>query len=291
MDLELPGIDGVEATKRLVGGERPLPVVVLSAHVSPGSERAAAALAAGAVEAILKGEVRLTDAAGAEARAVRHRLRRLARARVRPGRPATPPAAPRRTPRSPATAARVRAIGIAASTGGPQALAKLLIALPASFPVPILVVQHMAVGFTPGLASWLDRQTALPVRLGTPGTIAGPGAWFAPDEAHMTVGPKLVLGEDRRTTGRHRPSADVLFASMANALGSAAAGVVLTGLGRDGAQGVAAIVGAGGFVIAQDEESSVVHGMPAAAADAGAQCVLPMDDIAAALQSLRRVPA
>jgi two-component system chemotaxis response regulator CheB len=283
MDLELPGMDGVEATRRIVGGDRPVPVVVLSAHVSPGSERAAAALAAGAVDATLKGELRLTDAGGEAARAVRHRMRRLARARVRPPQPTVP----RRTaPRSPRTAAPIRAIAVAASTGGPQALAVLLSALPADFATPLLVVQHMAVGFTAGLASWLDRQTALPVRLGARGTPAGPGVWFAPDEVHMTVDSRLVLGEDRQAKGRHRPSADVLFSSMASALGPAAAGVVLTGLGRDGAEGVAAMVAAGGFVIAQDEPSSVVFGMPGAAIGAGAQLALPVGEIAAALATL-----
>ncbi|MFL5844699.1 MAG: CheB methylesterase domain-containing protein, partial [Solirubrobacteraceae bacterium] len=205
------------------------------------------------------------------------------------GRPAQAPA-PRVT-RTPRLTGPVRAIGIGASTGGPQALAVLLTALPADFPIPLLIVQHMAVGFTPGLASWLARQTALPVQVGRPGQIAGPGAWFAPDEAHMTVGPNLKLGEDRRTGGRHRPSVDVLFSSMAASLGAGAVGVVLTGLGRDGADGVAAIVERGGSVMAQDEGSSVVYGMPRAAAEAGAQFVLAMDDIPGALRALKPAAA
>ena len=115
--------------------------------------------------------------------------------------------------------------------------------------------------------------------------------WFAPDGAHLTVGSGLVLGEDRTTGGRHRPSGDVLFSSMAAALGPAAAGVVLTGLGRDGADGVAALVAAGAYVIAQDEASSVVYGMPGAAVAAGAHTVLPLDEIPAALRALRPVTA
>lgn len=289
MDLELPGLDGVDATERILGGRQPVPVVVLSAHVSPGSERAAAALAAGAVDAILKSDLRLVEADGEAAGAIRRRIKRLSRARVRPrpaprptaGRPAT--SRPRTRPTGP-----VRAIGVASSTGGPQALAVLLGALPASFPIPLLVVQHIAPGFTTGLASWLDRQVPLPVAVAPVGRTPGPGVWFAPDEAHLVVEPGFVLGRDTKTVaGRHRPAADVLLTSMARTLRSHAAAVVLTGLGRDGAAGTADIVRAGGFVIAQDEESSVVFGMPGSAVKAGAQSVLALEDIAQTLKSMR----
>jgi two-component system chemotaxis response regulator CheB len=180
----------------------------------------------------------------------------------------------------------VRAIGIAASTGGPQALATLLGVLPSSFAIPIVVVQHMAPGFIAGLASWLSRQAALPVGVATPGRVAGRGIWFAPDGGHLVLDPQLRFGQDTRTrSGRHKPSADVLFTSMA-ALGSDAVAVVLTGLGQDGAVGVGALVGAGGYVIAQDKASSVVNGMPGSAVDAGAQAVLPLEEIAGALLGL-----
>lgn len=288
MDLELPGLDGVQATERIMRSRTPVPVVVLSAHVSPGSARAAAALGSGAVDAVLKSELPLAEADGRNARTMRLRFKRLSRARVQTTRPDAPaPPHPRPPGHSRRPKAPVRAIGIAASTGGPQALALVLGALPAGFPIPILVVQHMAVGFTAGLASWLDRQCALPVRLGTPGTEAGPGIWFAPDSAHMTIDESLRIRQDRRTVaGRHKPAADVLFRSMAGSLGSAAAAVVLTGLGRDGAAGVEALVGAGAFVIAQDEATSVVNGMPGAAVKAGANLVLPVEDMASMLQSL-----
>jgi two-component system chemotaxis response regulator CheB len=114
--------------------------------------------------------------------------------------------------------------------------------------------------------------------------------WFAPDGAHLTVDAKLMLNQDRRTqAGSHKPAADVLFASMARAFAAEAAAVVLTGLGRDGAAGVRQLVAAGGYVIAQDEATSVVNGMPASAVEAGAQMVLPIDDVADALRAL--VPA
>jgi len=283
MDLELPGMDGVTATERIVRGQRPVPVVVLSAHARPGSERAAAALAGGAVEAILKGALPLTEAGGVAASAVRRRLRRLTRAQPRPM-PAAAPRIPRSTPRR-GGHRPVAAIGVAASTGGPQALAVLLTELPADFPTPIVVVQHMSVGFTEGLATWLDRQTPLPVRLAVPGTIAGPGVWFAPDGGHTTLDKQLNLGRNTRTGGRHVPSADVLFESMAATLGAAAAVVVLTGLGRDGAAGARAVLAAGGVAYAEDEASSVVAGMPGAAAAVGAR-VFPLDELGGALRRL-----
>lgn len=232
MDLELPGIDGVEATERIMRSARPLPVVVLSAHVSPGSVKAAAALAGGAVDAILKSDLRLTEADSEGAAAMRRRFARLARARPRrvvgDRAPTTAdsrrptPAARRRT----ADGAATRAVGIAASTGGPQALALVLAALPANFPIPLLIVQHIAPGFTRGLADWLRRLCALPVAVAPSGRPAGPGVWFAPDDAHLTVDRNLVIGHDTRTkAGRHRPAADVLFHSMARALGPGAAAV------------------------------------------------------------------
>lgn len=290
MDLELPGLGGLEATQRIMEGVRPVPVVVLSAHATPGSHRAAAALTGGAVDVIPKGELRLTDAGGKDATEVRRQLKRLARARVppRPARvrtprpPVRPPRPRRRVPGGP-----VRAIGIGASTGGPQALARVLTPLPRGFSIPVLVVQHMAPGFTESLAGWLDRQTKVPVAIAQPGEIAGPGVWFAGDGAHLVLDRHLRLGEDRRTvSGRHRPAVDVLFKSMAEALGGAAATVVLTGLGSDGAGGTGAVRAAGGLTIAQDAETSVVDGMPAAARDAGAEVVLGLDDIAGFLGSL-----
>lgn len=284
MDVELPGMDGVRATERILAAPDPVPVVVLSAHVSPGSDRAAAALASGAVEAILKSALPLTDVNGNAATATRRRLRRLARAKVAPLPSARPPGARRPVPRR--STGPVAAIGIGASTGGPQALATVLAALPAAFPIPILVVQHMSAGFTAGLATWLDRTAKLPVRLGEPGTTATPGVWFAPEGGHMTVDDRLVLRRSPKGRfTRHVPAADALFVSMADSLGPTAAGVVLTGLGRDGAQGVSAILATGGRAFAQDEASSVVNGMPGAAAAAGAH-VVELGEIAPLLTRL-----
>jgi two-component system chemotaxis response regulator CheB len=182
---------------------------------------------------------------------------------------------------------RPRAVGICTSTGGPRALETVLGGLPADFPLPVLVVQHMATGFIDGMIDWLDEHVELPVRIASEGQRAEPGVWFAPDDAHLLLQPSLALSLDRETeAGAHRPSADMLLESMAAAVGRGAVAVILTGRGRDGASGVERIRRAQGRVIAQDEESSAVFGMPRAAAEAGADAVLPLWGIAGALRQV-----
>jgi two-component system chemotaxis response regulator CheB len=281
MDLELPGIGGLQTIQKMMQ-LHPVPIVVLSAYAGRRSDNASASLAAGALEVIDKAQVRLDEADDPPAIALRHRFRRLARIHLRTDvREATPTQhiEPRFGP--------VAAIGICSSTGGPGALQTILAGLPADFPLPVLVVQHMSTGFTEGLVSWLDQLVALPVALARPGS-TGPGVWVAPDDAHLILQPSMRLALDRESVnGPHRPSADFLLSSMARALGPRALGVVLTGMGRDGAKGVAAIIHAGGSVIAQDEATSVVFGMPQAAIEAGAQHVRPVSAIA---DTLTRLP-
>jgi two-component system, chemotaxis family, protein-glutamate methylesterase/glutaminase len=289
MDLEMPGMGGVRAIERIMS-ERPIPIVVLSAHVGTGSERAAEALAAGGLEAIEKSRLRLLEPDDVWATALRSRLKRLASVqlerRARGGRVGPAPA-PKRSIARPAGV-----VGIGASTGGPPALITVLAELPEGYPVPVVVVQHIAAGFTAGLVEWISGRVALPVRFAAAGERAGPGVWFAPDEAHLKVDASLRFVLDRETAGRaHRPSVDVLFESLAAAAGNGAVGVVLTGMGRDGAEGAHAIREAGGLVIAQDEASSAVFGMPKAAADAGADAVLPLEQVGPALRTLRAARA
>jgi two-component system chemotaxis response regulator CheB len=170
---------------------------------------------------------------------------------------------------------RSEVIGICASTGGPRALAEVVGQLPTDYSIPILVVQHMTPGFIAGLVSWLDRELALPVRLADDGQQLAAGVWFAPDGAHLQLEPTRRLGLDTETiVGNHRPSGDMLLSSLARAAGARAVAVVLTGMGRDGAEGLAAVAAAGGRTIAQDEQSSGVYGMPRAAAECGAKTVL-----------------
>ncbi|MGD0377447.1 MAG: chemotaxis protein CheB [Streptosporangiaceae bacterium] len=292
MDLELPGMDGLEAVGEIMSF-RPLPILVLSAHVGPRSDKAAAALAAGAIDALAKDDLDLRDPAGAAGAAFRQRVRALSRARVirhprarlgaRPARPARPGAL--RLPRY------ASVIGVCASAGGPQMLVLLLGALPADYPIPLLIVQHMAAGFTGGLVRWLDQTVAMPVGVAEPGAQAAPGAWLAPEGAHLTLNASGRLALDRHTVaGHHRPSGDVLLSSIAAAAGQAGAAVVLSGMGTDGAAGAAAVRRRGGLVIAQDEQSSAVFGMPKAAIDLGVDAVLSPDEIVDRLRGLRHEP-
>ena len=283
MDIELPGLDGIQITRRMMAS-RPVPVLVLSANAGKrGSRVGLAALAAGAVDARSKGDVPIQDPSGARAVAFRRYVKRLAAARV-DGRirgrdllPAVPHSSPRRT----------SVIGLAASTGGPPALRTVLGSLPADFPVPIVVVQHIAQGFLAGLVDWLDGQVAVPVAMASDRLVLGPGVWMAPEGAHLVVGPGLIARLDHQTVaGYHRPAADVLFVSLASAAGTDAAAAVLTGMGSDGAEGVAALRAAGGLTIAQDQASSLIYGMPRAAAEFGAERILPLTDIGPALRRL-----
>jgi two-component system chemotaxis response regulator CheB len=181
-------------------------------------------------------------------------------------------------------------IGICASTGGPRALADVLGRLPADFAIPILVVQHMTPGFLTGLVTWLQTELVLPVGLAHDGQELEPGVWFAPDGAHLTLDMTHRLALDSDTiVGNHRPSGDILIASLARVAKAKAVAVVLTGMGRDGAEGLAAVAGAGGRTIAQDEQSSGVYGMPRVAAERGAQTVLAPAAIGNELAALDRI--
>jgi two-component system chemotaxis response regulator CheB len=266
---------------------------VVVALFDPRSDdaRVREALDAGAAEAIDESRLHLDEADSVWATAARGRFKRLSSRRPRRGgggSSATVPPAPAPLPRRPRLGgAGIRVVGIGASVGGPPALAEVLGALPRDFPLPILVVQHTAPGFGDSLVHWLDRTVEIAVAAAVDGAPLAPGVWVAPDGAHLSLRRDLTTSLDRETVrGAHRPSLDVLFESLAAALGDGAAGVVLTGMGRDGADGVRAISAAGGPVIAQDEETSVVYGMPAAALDAGAGVVLPLGQIGAAVARL-----
>jgi two-component system, chemotaxis family, protein-glutamate methylesterase/glutaminase len=183
-------------------------------------------------------------------------------------------------------------IGICASAGGPAALADVLGRLPSGFAIPILVVQHMTPGFLGQMVTWLDKHLALPVGLAGDGQQLAPGVWFAPDGTHLKLEATRRLRLDPASLpGNHRPSGDVLLASLARVAGAQAVAVVLTGMGRDGAAGLAAVAGAGGRTIAQDEHSSGVYGMPRAAAESGAKTVLCPVAIGDELAALDRITA
>ena len=276
MDIELPGMSGLDAVERIMS-LAPVPILVLSGRVGTDSQASASALAAGALDAMPKCSVDLLDPGGADARAFRRRLRMLSGTRVirhaRGG-------GQRPVERVGGAPRFARAIGVCSSMGGPHALLELLGSLPGSFALPILIAQHITVGFAEGLAHWLDSSVALPVQIAQAGDRIARGVWIAPDDAHMLLDRHGRIELRPGTPTDHTvPSGDVLLHSLAATLGRDAVSVVLTGMGRDGAEGTAAVRAAGGFTIAQDEATSAIYGMPRAAAERGVDRVLPLTRI------------
>jgi len=283
LDLEMPRMDGISFLKKLMH-YHPLPVVVVSALTCRGGEKALEAMRAGAVSVICKpgpdhdeGQM-FAELVSAVREAARARLPR-AHAAMRPApRPAES--------KAPGVASRC-AIAIGASTGGTVAIETLLESMPADGPA-LLIVQHMPQLFTGPFAERLDRLSPMRVREARDGDSLVCGqALVAPGGKHMLVrrtGLGLrVLVKDGPPVSGHRPSVDVLFRSVATALGRNAVGVLLTGMGADGARGLLEMREAGAFTVAQDEASSVVFGMPKAAAELGAAMrVLDLDAIAGA---------
>jgi two-component system, chemotaxis family, protein-glutamate methylesterase/glutaminase len=286
MDIQLPDGNGLEAVREIMS-RRPLPILVLSARAGPAGDDAAAALAAGALDALAKDDLELSDPAGAAGAAFRNRVRMLARTRV-----IRHPLGGLLAPASMISRARqASVVGICASAGGPQLLMFLLTALPPDYPIPIVIVQHLAAGFTEGLAGWLGQAAAVPVAVARHGMRAVPGAWLAPHGANLTPSWAGVLSlENTPGPGRYRPSGDVLLQSIAQAAGRTGVAVILSGLGRDGAAGAAAVRSSGGLAIAEDEKSAAVFGMPKAAIECGVDVVMSVTEIAACLAALRHEP-
>jgi two-component system chemotaxis response regulator CheB len=211
-----------------------------------------------------------------------------------PAAPVQPPRLAAVAPALPATSLRpaARAVGVAASTGGPPALARLLGALPASYPAAILVVQHIATGFERGLVQWLARETALAVKLAEHGEPLRAGTvYFAPEGRHLTALVGTAFLDEAPPVRGFRPSGTTLLHSLAREYGPSATGVILTGMGDDGAEGLKAVRERGGRTFAQGPLGCVVFGMPRVAIESGAaEETLELEEIAAALLRLVRVP-
>lgn len=278
MDVQMPGMDGLETTRQIME-RHPAPIVVVSGGHDPGDlAHSVRALDAGALAALRKPHGPAHPGFAAEAAELVGTVKLMAEVKVFRRRPAAPPAPAAipvaATPAAPIPAHRVPAevVAVGASTGGPAALATVLRGLPATTPVPILVVQHITPGFDAALATWLDETTPLPVHLAVDGQALRPGeVVIAPAGTHLGLSgaARVELGRGPPVDG-HRPSATHLFTSVARAFGPRALGVILTGMGSDGAAGLLELRRAGGTVLAQDEASCVVAGMPGAAVAAGA---------------------
>jgi two-component system chemotaxis response regulator CheB len=288
MDFNMPRMNGAEAIRKIMG-VRPTPVVMFSAHTRQGARETFEALAAGAIDFVTKpaGEV------SADLRAIADDLigKLLAGAGARPRAFAPVQQAKPKTPVHistwPPTGPRVLVIGV--STGGPAALSRVIPTLPATIRFAIVIVQHMPASFTATLAERLNALSAVSVREARHGDIPAAGMVFiAPGDRHLEVteGGVLTLTDAPPVNGC-RPSADVTMASAARIFGRRAIGLVMTGMGKDGAAGLSAIRKADGVTLAQDQATSVIFGMPKAAIDAGVvDEVLSLDDIARRLQEL-----
>jgi len=300
LDVAMPHMDGLDFLARLMR-LRPMPVVMISSSTGHDSEATRRACELGAVEVLAKPRAQTAEALEAYAVQVSERIRAAFRARVPAPQAACPPASVARggalappsarapAARGPAGAARAQAariVVIGASTGGTEAIKEVLQALPATMP-PILLVQHMPEIFTASFARRLDGLCELRVKEAEHGERISPGtAYLAPGHSHLTLARvsggyqcELSRGEP---VNRHRPSVDVLFRSAAAQVAAGTVAVLLTGMGKDGAQGLLELRQAGAWTIAQDRDSCVVYGMPREAAALGAACeVLALGEIAA----------
>jgi two-component system chemotaxis response regulator CheB len=284
MDMHMPVMNGFEATREIMETS-PRPVVIVSASFDRRDvDRSFQALEAGAVALVGKPpaptdpnfsasvkEIVTTVRLMAGVKVVtRHRRREFAESGARP---------------APAPADRSELVAIAGSTGAPAALSAILGALPGDLPVPVVVVQHIAPGFEEGLVGWLQRTSPLSIRLAASRLPLRPGeVLVAPNGRHLAVANGGVMLREAAPVDGHRPSATHLFSSVAATYGAKAMGVILTGMGSDGARGLLELKQAGGYVIAQDEATSVVYGMARSAVALGAvDRVVPLGMIADAI--------
>lgn len=286
-DLHMPVMDGLEFT-RAVMSKQPRPILVLSVSVEANSLNVFQLIEAGAVDVFSKPRAILEADQEKLAKELASKIRVVAgvhvflRRTVSAPYPSLPP--PALSPHAP-----VRIAAIGASTGGPQALREILTHLPADFPLPVVCVQHIGSDFLTELIAWLDEVTPMQVRKASQGeTPQGGVIYFAPEDAHLELDDagRFDLSRAPLCDG-HRPSVSVTLRAMARYFGADAVGVLLTGMGRDGADGMRDIAACGGVTIAQDEASCVVYGMPKEAVALGAvQNVLPLEQIASALIAL-----
>jgi two-component system, chemotaxis family, protein-glutamate methylesterase/glutaminase len=280
-DYEMPVMDGLELVRTVMQTD-PLPILVVSSIVDdPTSERVLALLDAGAVDVFPKPRAGFV-VDGPDAKDYLRKLRIVARVKTFKRRSASPVRAPSADPEA------RKLVLIGASTGGPPALQQLFSTLAPGFALPIVCVQHISPGFLPGMVEWLGAQCPLPVALARHGELPRPGRiYFAPEGTHLQFDARGQFQLTVEPQGQpHCPSVDIAFQSAAEQLGAGTVAVLLTGMGRDGAAGIAAVARAGGVTVAQSETSAAIFGMPREAIATGqVQHVLALLEIGALLQS------
>jgi len=277
MDIHMPLLDGFEATKQIMAS-RPAPIVIVSSLDVDQVAFSMNAIRAGALAVLAKPAGPTAPDFAQASRTFVATVKAMAKVRLPSSRGAPRERAPEHTTPTPQTrrASRIKAVALAASTGGPSAIHTILAHLPADFPAPLLVVQHIAIGFAEGFTTWLESGSKLRVKVAEAGEPLMAGTvYVAPDQQHLGVSIGLTGLSDARVSLSSaapimglRPSATHLYTSVGATYGPAAAGVILTGLGDDGVEGLRAMQSVGGWVIAQDETSSTVFGMPGAAIEA-----------------------
>jgi two-component system chemotaxis response regulator CheB len=296
MDVDMPVLDGLSATEKIMA-EHPTPILVLTADPrNQAPELTHRALAVGALALQVKPAMDAGPDAWNLAREVKllstvKVIRHLRGTRARGATPSSPgmPAAVPGADSGTFAASPVGVVAIASSTGGPQVVQKLLADLPPDFPAPVVLVQHINAAFADSLVSWLAATSKLKVKVAKDGDLLTPGTvLIAPPDAHLTIPSRgRVAVQPGPAKDGHLPSATLLLDSAAKAYGRRAVGCVLTGMGVDGVEGIAAIRAAGGKTIAQSQESSVVFGMPGAAISRGViDHVVHADELARALVKL-----
>ncbi|RJQ45383.1 MAG: chemotaxis response regulator protein-glutamate methylesterase [Gaiellales bacterium] len=290
MDVEMPVMNGLDAIEHIMA-YNPVPILVVSSVVDKlHTANAARALGAGAVDVMPKPTPATMQEFEAVAEELRHKIKLLSKVRVITHPKARlsycPVPAPEKKEQKSETLNAFRLVAIGSSTGGPQALQRILSNMPADVNAAILIVQHIAKGFTEGLVEWLGASCALDVCSGTNGMAIEPGkVIIAPEGRHMAVnGNGQVRLVDYEYPGPHKPAANVLLDSVAEHYGSRSIGVILTGMGSDGALGIRAIHDRGGHTIAQDSETSAIFSMAKEAIKmGGVDEVLPLPDITDAI--------
>ncbi len=285
MDIEMPVMGGLEAIEKIMA-VHPVPILVITAQT--GVRTAFSAVSKGALDVIEKPDISIENVSK-----LISRVRMLARVDVvahlaamgkRPAATATDSGNREAIKKSDGG----RVIAIASSTGGPQAIYKILSMLPAGFPMPVLITQHIAEGFTQGMVDWISTGTPLTVSVAAHGERIKPGCvYINPAENSMKISGQMILLGEQDPGHLYHPSCDTMLKSVAAAFRQRAIGLILSGMGSDGVEGMRAIKAAGGITLAQDAESSVVYGMNRVAVEKGQiDRVLPMADMAAALIKL-----
>jgi two-component system, chemotaxis family, protein-glutamate methylesterase/glutaminase len=295
-DLQMPGMDGLEFIRQVMRSY-PCPILVLSAAIGhENTQQIFNVLQAGAIDVLPKPMSGFTHDSEALKQELITKIKVLSgvkvftlRQRIKPNHipDREQDLSKATTIISPSSSRRFQVVGIGASTGGPQALQKILTQLPSNFPVPIICVQHISTGFLSGLVNWLSAECKLPIKIAQSGEYPLPGiVYFAPENHQLRLykSGKFTISNQPDFSG-YQPSVTVTFQSIAQFYGSSAIGILLTGMGKDGGVGMQAIKQSGGLTLAQNEASSIIFGMPKEAIRLGAvDRVLSIDSISTVLQ-------